>query len=122
MRPDILFPLFAPVGSLPGVGPRLSKLFQSLAGEKVLDLCWHLPSGIVDRRYSPTLGSAIPGRVATLIVLVGSHQPPRNKRQPYRIGYHDEIWQHTFGCRGWLRIERHNYTHDVRAVTKCRDV
>jgi ATP-dependent DNA helicase RecG len=90
LRPDILFPLFAPVGSLPGVGPRLSKLFDSLAGGKVLDLCWHLPSGIVDRRYSPKLGSAVPGRVATVSVVVGAHRPARNKRQPYRISCHDE--------------------------------
>ena len=90
MRPEILFPLFAPVGSLQGVGPRLSKLFEPLAGEKVLDLCWHLPSGLIDRRYSPQLASAIPGRIATVTVVVGTHRPPRSKRQPYRISCYDE--------------------------------
>ena len=90
MRPQILYPLFAPIATLPGIGPRLSKLFEGLTGERVLDLCWHLPSGLVDRRYSPTLGTAIPGRVATLIVEVGRHDQPRNKRQPYRVRCHDE--------------------------------
>ncbi len=32
MRPTILNRLFAPVSSLPGVGPRLSKLFANLLG------------------------------------------------------------------------------------------
>ncbi|MCJ7558932.1 MAG: sarcosine oxidase subunit delta [Gammaproteobacteria bacterium] len=28
-------------------------------------------------------------------------------------GVHTEIWQHSFGCRGWLRIARNNLTHEV---------
>ncbi|MFM2045317.1 MAG: hypothetical protein RLY86_3893, partial [Pseudomonadota bacterium] len=32
MRPEILFPLFAPIGTLPGLGPRLGKLAERLAG------------------------------------------------------------------------------------------
>ena len=44
MRPQVLFPLFAPVTSLPGIGPRLAPLYQRLVGEKVLDLLWHLPT------------------------------------------------------------------------------
>ena len=33
MRPEILFPLFAPVTALSGVGPRFAKLFERLAAE-----------------------------------------------------------------------------------------
>ncbi len=55
MRPEILFPLFAPVTSLPGVGPRGATAIETLAGSKVVDLCWHLPSGVIDRRYAPKL-------------------------------------------------------------------
>ncbi len=29
------------------------------------------------------------------------------------IGWHDEIWQHADGCRGWLMISRNNLTHAV---------
>ena len=90
VRPQILYPLFASVDTLPGVGPRLSKLFETLAGSRVLDLCWHLPSGLIDRRYSPKLGAAIPGRVATLEVTVGKHYQPHNKRQPYRVRCYDD--------------------------------
>ena len=90
MRPEILFPLFAPATSLPGVGPRYAKLFESLAaGPAVIDLCWHLPSGIIDRRYGPPLAEVIPGRIATLTIEVGEHRAPPTRRQPYRVLCHD---------------------------------
>ena len=90
MRPEILFPLFAPVTALPGVGPRLAKLFEALCGPHVVDVCWHLPSGLIDRRYAPKLNEAEPGRIATLVLTVGAHRPPHNPRQPYRVPCHDE--------------------------------
>lgn len=43
LRPAVLFPLFRPVTSLPGLGPRLGKLAEKLAGPHVTDLLWHLP-------------------------------------------------------------------------------
>ncbi len=33
------------------------------------------------------------------------------------IGFHAELWRHEFGCGCWLRIERHNKTHEIRSVT-----
>ncbi len=89
MRPEILFRLFAPVASLPGIGPRYAKLVERLAGPHVVDLCWHLPSGLIDRRYSPKIAEAEPGRVATVILRVGAHEAPRSRRQPYRISCSD---------------------------------
>jgi len=85
MRPESLNTLFAAITSLPGLGPRLSKLAAGIAGEKVVDLLWHLPSGLIDRRYAPTLSEAVPGAIATLTVRVDSHTPPRTKRLPYRV-------------------------------------
>lgn len=90
MRPEILFPLFAPVTSLSGVGPRFAKLFEGLAGGHLLDLCFHLPSGIIDRRYAPKLAEAIPGKIATLTVRVTEHRAPANRRQPYRVHCADD--------------------------------
>ncbi|MDX1711954.1 MAG: ATP-dependent DNA helicase RecG [Rhodovibrionaceae bacterium] len=90
MRPEILFPLFAEVTSLPGVGPRFAKLFETLAGPHVVDLCWHLPSGIIDRRYAPKIAEAEPGRIATITLRVGQHTPPRNPRSPYRVRAFDD--------------------------------
>jgi heterotetrameric sarcosine oxidase delta subunit len=33
------------------------------------------------------------------------------------VGLQEEIWQHTHGCRGWLRIRRNNLTHEVLQCT-----
>ncbi|MHA1600579.1 MAG: OB-fold nucleic acid binding domain-containing protein, partial [Alphaproteobacteria bacterium] len=90
MRPEILFPLFAPVSSLPGIGPRTAKLLEALTGPHVADVCWHLPVGLIDRRYAPALGAAEPGRIATLTLRIGQHTVPHNRRQPYRIHGTDE--------------------------------
>lgn len=90
MRPDILNPLFAETETLPGVGSRLAKLFAKLTGNKLIDLCWLLPTNAIDRRYRPKLQQAEPGRVATLKVTVTAHHPGPNIRHPYRIDCHDE--------------------------------
>jgi len=28
-------------------------------------------------------------------------------------GPHDEVWQHTAGCRRWIRVKRNTLTHEV---------
>lgn len=90
MRPEILFPLFSPARSLPGIGPRLEKLVEKLAGPKVIDLLWHLPSGLIDRRSRPKIAEVRDGEIATIEVTVGLHIPPRTKRLPYRVHVFDE--------------------------------
>jgi ATP-dependent DNA helicase RecG len=90
LRPEILFPLFAPVTSLPGIGPRFGKLIAKLAGEKVIDLCWHLPTGIVDRRFSPKLADAPEGAIVTLTLTIGKHAKPPKPRLPYKVRAHDD--------------------------------
>lgn len=90
MRPEVLFPLFAPIRSLPGIGPRLEKLVEKLTGPKVVDLCWHLPSGLVDRRKRPKIADLRDGEIVTVEVVVGLHIAPRLKRLPYRVHVHDE--------------------------------
>lgn len=90
MRPEILFPLFVPARSLPGIGPRLEKLVERLAGPKVVDLLWHLPSGLIDRRSRPKIAEARDGEISTIEVTVGLHIPPRMKRLPYRVHVSDE--------------------------------
>lgn len=86
MRPEILFPLFAEIDTLPGIGPRLKPLVVRLiGGEHVADLLWHLPSGIIDRRLSPPLAETIDGSVVTMDVWVERHDPSPNRRRPYRV-------------------------------------
>lgn len=90
MRPPVLFPLFRPVTSLSGVGARLGKLIEKLAGPNVVDLLWHLPCGLIDRRYQPKIAEAEEGRVVTLTARVDQHMPPFNPRHPYRVRCVDE--------------------------------
>ena len=90
MRPEILFPLFAPLTSLPGVGPRFGKLIERLTGPAVADLLWHLPGGIIDRSYTPKIKEAPEGGIATIKLVVDAHLKPRNPRQPYRVRCRDE--------------------------------
>ncbi len=85
MRPEILFSLFKPVTSLKGVGPRIGKLIEKLAGLHLVNLLWHLPSGLIDRRYAPKIAEAETGAIATITVRVLQHRKPPNKRLPYKI-------------------------------------
>ena len=89
MRPQILFSLFAPVTSLTGVGPRIAKLIENVAGPKIVDLLWHLPREIVDRSFGPTIGDAPNGRVCTLTVKVEKHEKGY-ARKPYRVRCRDD--------------------------------
>jgi ATP-dependent DNA helicase RecG len=92
MRPEILNPLFAPTTVLPGVGPRLAKLVEKLVGERVVDLLWHLPNGLIDRSLMPKITEAPNDAVVTLTVRVDAHRPPpaRNKRLPYKVRCSDD--------------------------------
>ncbi|MDR3435478.1 ATP-dependent DNA helicase RecG [Telmatospirillum sp.] len=85
MRPESLYPLFAPMTALPGVGPRLAPLVEKITGPHVVDMLWHLPYGLVDRRFMPKVAEAPAGRIATLRVQVDQHLPSTSSRRPYRV-------------------------------------
>ncbi|HET8726180.1 MAG TPA: ATP-dependent DNA helicase RecG [Alphaproteobacteria bacterium] len=90
MRPQILYPVFAPVESLTGVGAKTAKSIEKIAGPKIVDLLWHLPTSIVDRRFMPRIAEAPGGRVVTLKVRVDGHLPSAGPRTPYRVRCSDE--------------------------------
>ncbi|MGE5166711.1 MAG: DEAD/DEAH box helicase, partial [Sphingobacteriales bacterium] len=95
MRPIALNPLFASLTSLPGVGPKLEKLYARLLDReapRVIDLLFHLPSGVIDRRARPKLRDVQPAQVITVSVTVDKHRPspPHRSRAPYRIYAHDD--------------------------------
>src|SRR5215471_18242651 len=90
MRPAILFPLFADIRTLPGVGPKLEKLIAKVAGSRLVDLVLDLPVGVVDRSYRPKLSAAEQGRIATVEVTVLEHKPNRVKAQPYKVMVSDD--------------------------------
>ncbi len=96
MRPALLNPLFMPVTSLPGVGPKQDKLFRYLLGReetpRLVDLLLHLPASVIDRRAQPKIRDAVPGTVVTLEVTIDRHRPspPRNARAPYLVYASDD--------------------------------
>jgi ATP-dependent DNA helicase RecG len=97
MRLNVLNPLFASLSALPGIGPKLEKLFQRLIGRdgeppRVIDLLFHLPSGFVDRRNQPKLGAVKPDTVVTVAVTVDRHRPPppNRPRAPYLVYASDD--------------------------------
>lgn len=85
MRPNILYPLFASIESLKGVGTKYSKLINKLCGEKIIDILFHLPINIVDRTYNEPLINAKDGKIWTGVVTITEHIPPQTKKHPYRI-------------------------------------
>src|SRR3954452_13171233 len=96
MRPALLNPLFAPVTSLPGVGPKQDKLLRYLLDRsetpRLVDLLMHLPASVIDRRARPKIREASPGTIVTLEVTVDRHRPPppRNSRAPYLVYASDD--------------------------------
>src|SRR5438874_4328268 len=98
MRPDVLNPLFAPVTRLPGIGPKLGEALRRLliGGDgpdaRVVDLLFHLPVAVIDRRRQPGVAEAAQGAIVTLKVRVDRHAkaPRNNPRIPYRVYASDE--------------------------------
>src|SRR5258706_7523955 len=96
MRPALLNPLFAPVPSLAGLGPKQDKLLRYLLGRdetpRLVDLLLHLPASVIDRRARPKIRDAVPGTVVTLEVTVDRHRPTpaRNARAPHLVYASDE--------------------------------
>ena len=88
MRPALLERLFAPVTTLSGIGPQLGRLVERAVGNLIVDLLWHLPTGIVDRRASPSVIELQDGSIVTLKLKVERHEPGMGRR-PYRVICYD---------------------------------
>ena len=89
-RPEILFPLFADLEVLDGVGPKTAKNYKGLGVETPKDLLLTLPVGGVDRtRRTSVLDAVLPGTV-TVEVVIGPHRKPALKNRPYRVQVTDE--------------------------------
>jgi len=89
MRPEILFPLYASVTSLKGVGPRVAPLLERVAGPLVRDVLWLRPHSIV-RRTPARLSEALDGQVMTFDVVIQDYQRPRTQSQPWRVQAADD--------------------------------
>ncbi|MDP3405735.1 MAG: ATP-dependent DNA helicase RecG [Brevundimonas sp.] len=89
MRPQILFPLFAEVSTLKGVGPRTLPLVQKLAGPLVRDLLFLGPVGVIARRHMKA-AEAIEGEVGIFDVVVDRLIVPGRPGAPLKVRASDD--------------------------------
>ena len=98
MRPSLLDPLFVPITSFSGIGPKIAALIARALGRenaeeaRAVDLVLLPPHRVIDRRNKPGIAHAPEHTIVTLELRVDRHQPaPRGKRNiPYRVLAHDE--------------------------------
>jgi len=96
MRPPVLNPLFASISGLKGIGPGLDKVLgrfltrtsdEKMPQARIIDLLFHLPSGVLDRRRRYKVADLPDSGLVTIELTIGRHRPPprHNRRIPYRI-------------------------------------
>ena len=88
-RPEALFPLFADLETLEGVGPKTAQAFAALGVGKPKDLLYLLPHAAIDRSRKPSIRDVVPPCTVTVEIDVGAHVPPRQKGKPYRVMVRD---------------------------------
>ncbi len=88
-RPEALFPLFAGLETLEGVGPKTAQLFPHLGVQAPRDLLFTLPHSGIDRTRSETVKDAVLPATLTVAVTIGAHRRARNKGGAYRIHVED---------------------------------
>jgi ATP-dependent DNA helicase RecG len=89
MRPQILFPLFAEVSSLKGVGPKILPLVQKLAGPLVRDVAFLSPSGLIVRQPM-TAVNAVEGQVGIFEVVIDRLFVPGKPGAPIKVRASDD--------------------------------
>ncbi|WP_374570303.1 ATP-dependent DNA helicase RecG [Phenylobacterium sp.] len=109
MRPEILFPLYAPITSLKGVGSRVAPVLEKIAGPVVRDVLFLKPHGLI-RRHQATVSTAVEGEVQIFKVEIEAYQRPRSPSQPWKVRTYDGTGFLTlvfFGAYGGQLEARH---------------
>ncbi len=88
-RPEVLFPLFADVTVLDGIGPKTAQNLLQIGIAKPRDLLLTLPVSGVDRQKRDSLRDVVPPATLTVEVTVQDHIPPKQKGRPYRVNVSD---------------------------------
>ncbi len=84
MRPDILNPIFAEVEALKGVGPGFARPLERLNLKRVVDVLFHLPTGMIERRRIAKLDDAASGEMVALELTPVDYKQS-GARGPFRI-------------------------------------
>ncbi|WP_299626072.1 ATP-dependent DNA helicase RecG [uncultured Tateyamaria sp.] len=88
-RPEILFPLFAGLETLAGVGPKTAQNMAHLGVTAPRDILFTLPHSGIDRALRETVSGADLPSTLTVEVKVGAHHAARNRGGAYRIHVED---------------------------------
>ena len=131
MRPQILFPLFAEVSSLKGVGPKILPLVQKLAGPLVRDVAFLSPSGLIVRRPMTAI-DAVEGQVGLFEIVIDRLIVPAKPGVPIKVratdstGFVHLIWfggsaQHIDrllpkGQKRWVSGKVERFNNEVQIV------
>ncbi len=89
MRPEELYPLFTPIEALHGVGQSHAKKLEKLGLVRIIDLLWHLPVKVLDRRYMPKISEAVVNNIATIKLRIDKIEKSPNPKSPWRIHVSD---------------------------------
>ena len=84
-RPDVLFPLFAGLQTLDGIGPKTAVTLEGVGIAKPRDILMTLPQSGVDRQLRDSIRDVVAPATVTTTVTVGSHYPAKTKGRPYRV-------------------------------------
>src|SRR6056300_1210131 len=85
--------LFEPVIKIKGVGPKIEKKLIEKKIENKIDLLLNLPTGIIDRRFCPTLDQLEIGKISTVFATPIKYNFPRIRNLPSRVTCADEFAQ-----------------------------
>ncbi len=94
MRPEILNPLFAALTDLKGVGPQLAKPLTRLGLERVVDVLFHLPTGLVQRYPVDRLDDAQVGQQIIVTLTAQDYRSGRSPRAPFGVEAFDTAGDH----------------------------
>lgn len=88
-RPELLFPLFAGLETLEGVGPKTAQVLMQAGTDSPRDVLFSLPYAVIDRRRRETIKGVDLPATLTVEITVGTHRPSRNKGGAYRVHVED---------------------------------
>jgi ATP-dependent DNA helicase RecG len=117
-RPEALFPLFADLETLDGVGPKTAQAFTALGVAKPKDLLYLLPHSTMDRSRKASIREVVAPTTVTVEVEVGLHIPPRQKGRPYRVLL--RVSTRVFPCAGGVFAKAFAHRPASSCVRKAR--